>query len=197
MGMADINRAEMGKTDKSMKALMVEKLQKQKHYFENCPGCQIERLNDQQRGKVPYKNLSYIWAVSLCTSLPISSLFPFVYFMIRDFHIAKREEDIGYYAGFVGSSFMIGRALTSFFWGILSDRYGRKPIILIGTFSVAVFNTMFGLSTSFWMAISMRFLLGCFNSLLGTVRTYASEICREEHQALALSVVSTSRGIGL
>ncbi|PKI40282.1 hypothetical protein CRG98_039307 [Punica granatum] len=38
------------------------------------------------------------------------------------------------------------------------------------------------------MAIVRRFLLGCFNSLLGTVRAYASEICRDEHRALALSV---------
>ncbi|XP_038707119.1 probable peptide/nitrate transporter At3g43790 isoform X2 [Tripterygium wilfordii] len=117
--------------------------------------------------------------------------------MIRDFHIADKEEDIGYYAGFVGSSFMIGRALTSLLWGVAADRYGRKPIILIGTFSVVVFNALFGLSTSFWMALTMRFLLGCFNSLLGTIRAYASEVCREEHQALGLSVVSTSRGIGL
>ncbi|KAL1168844.1 hypothetical protein V6Z11_A05G108400 [Gossypium hirsutum] len=60
-----------------------------------------------------------------------------------------------------------------------------------------VFNTLFGLSTNFWMALSMRFFLGCFNSLLGTIRAYASEVCREEYRALALSVVSTSRGIGL
>ncbi|CAN1346564.1 Probable peptide/nitrate transporter At3g43790 [Linum perenne] len=113
-----------------------------------------------------------------------SSLFQ----QIKDFHIAEREEDIGFYAGFVGSSFMIGRALTSFFWGRLADRYGRKPVILIGTFSVVIFNTLFGLSSSFWMAISMRFLLGCFNSLLGTIRAYASEVCREEHRSLALSI---------
>ncbi|CAI9285066.1 unnamed protein product [Lactuca saligna] len=164
--------------------------------FHNCPGCKIDRLKEERTG-LPYAHLSYIWLVSLCTALPISSLYPFIYFMIRDFNIATQEEDIGYYAGFVGSSFMIGRALTSLFWGVLADRYGRKPIILIGTFSVFIFNTMFGLSSSFWMAISSRFLLGCFNSLLGTIRTYASEVCHEEYQALALSIVSTSRGIGL
>ncbi|KAF8398152.1 hypothetical protein HHK36_017078 [Tetracentron sinense] len=104
-----------------------------KVYYENCPGCKLDQRKETRR------------------ALPISSLFPFLYFMIRDFHIAKREEDIGYYAG---SSFMFGRALTSIFWGIIADRYGRKP-------------------------------------------SYASEICREEYQALGLSVVSTAWGIGL
>jgi hypothetical protein len=68
---------------------------------EDCPGCIIDRTKQQQRG-VPYLHLSFIWLVSLCTALPISSLFPYIYFMIRDFHIAKQEEDIGFYAGFVG-----------------------------------------------------------------------------------------------
>ncbi|KAJ8751473.1 hypothetical protein K2173_016689 [Erythroxylum novogranatense] len=168
----------------------------EKGYHENCPGCKVDRLKELERG-VPYKNLSYIWIVSLCTALPITSLFPFIYFMIRDFHIAKTEEDIGFFAGFVGSSYMIGRALTSVFWGWLADRHGRKPVILLGTASVVVFNTLFGLSTSFWMALSIRFILGSLNSLIATVRAYASEVCREEYQALSLSVVSTSRGIGL
>ncbi|KAM7522667.1 hypothetical protein LguiA_012569 [Lonicera macranthoides] len=171
-------------------------LKKEEVNLDKCPGCRTDRIKNAEIG-IPYKHLSYIWLVSLCTALPISSLYPFIYFMIRDFHIAKQEEDIGYYAGFVGSSFMVGRALTSVFWGVVADRYGRKPIILIGTFSVVIFNTLFGLSTSFWMALSMRFFLGGFNSLLGTIRAYASEICKEEHRALALSVVSTSRGIGL
>ncbi|XP_010251712.1 PREDICTED: probable peptide/nitrate transporter At3g43790 isoform X1 [Nelumbo nucifera] len=166
-----------------------------KVYYNGCPGCEVDRLKESQQ-QIPYKKFLYIWVVSLCTALPISSLFPYMYFMIRDFHIAKREEDIGFYAGFVGSSFMIGRALTSVFWGVVADRYGRKPVILIGTISVVIFNTLFGLSTSLWMAVSMRFLLGCFNCMLGPIRAYASEVCHEKYHALGQSIASTSRGIG-
>ncbi|KAB5551625.1 hypothetical protein DKX38_008936 [Salix brachista] len=61
-----------------------------------------------------------------------------VSFIIRDFHVAKREEDIGYYAGYVGSAFMFGRALTSVLWGMIADRYGRKPVIMFGTISVVM-----------------------------------------------------------
>lgn len=107
-----------------------------------------------------------------------------------------------------GSSFMIGRALTSVFWGIVADRYGRKPVILLGTIAVwvistfqvhvlaikvgflcsknivftlswlswlwvglrVIFNTLFGLSVNFWMAIITRFLLGSLNGLLGPIK---------------------------
>ncbi|KAM7472661.1 hypothetical protein LguiA_010844 [Lonicera macranthoides] len=167
-----------------------------KVYHENCPGCKVDQRKETQHG-LPIKELISIWMIVLCTALPISSLFPFLYFMIRDFQIAKKEEDIGFYAGYVGSSFMLGRALTSVFWGVVADRIGRKPVIIIGTSAVVIFNTLFGLSTNFWMAIATRFLLGSLNGLLGPIKAYACEVFREEYQALGLSTVSTSWGIGL
>jgi len=167
-----------------------------KEFYENCPGCKVDRLKETQHG-LPIKELVSVWIVVLCTALPISSLFPFLYFMIRDFKVAKTEEDVGYYAGYVGSSFMLGRALTSVLWGMIADRYGRKPVMIIGTATVVIFNTLFGLSVNFWMAISTRFLLGSLNGLLGPVKAYASEIFREEYQALGISAISTSWGIGL
>ncbi|XP_054815019.1 protein ZINC INDUCED FACILITATOR 1-like isoform X2 [Prosopis cineraria] len=117
--------------------------------------------------------------------------------MVRDFGIAEVEADISSYAGYVGSSYMLGRGLTSIPWGIFADRYGRKYAIVTGLVAVVVFNTLFGLSTSFWMAVSTRFLLGILNGSLGPIKAYASELFREEHQALGLSTVSSAWGIAL
>jgi len=141
----------------------------QKEYHPGCPGCAYDRKKDLQEG-LPYKEFLYIWMICLTTALPVSSLFPYLYFMIRDLHVAKRTEDIGFYAGFVGASFMLGRCLTSTVWGIAADRIGRKPIVMFGIFSVVIFNTLFGLSTSYWMAIATRFLLGALNGLLGPIK---------------------------
>ncbi|XP_026448941.1 protein ZINC INDUCED FACILITATOR-LIKE 1-like isoform X2 [Papaver somniferum] len=165
-------------------------------YYENCEGCKVDARKDEHKG-VPYKELFFIWVVCLASSLPISCLFPFLYFMIKDFHIAKKEEDIGFYAGFVGSAYMFGRALTSILWGMIADRYGRKPVIIIGTLAVVVMNALFGLSTKFWMAISTRFILGLLCGLLGPIKAYACEVCRPEHQAVGLSLITTSWGVGL
>ncbi|KAK4723234.1 hypothetical protein R3W88_026013 [Solanum pinnatisectum] len=167
-----------------------------KYEEEDCPGCKVEQLKRSNTG-IPVKPVLFISVVTLCASLPISSLFPFLYFMVRDFHIAEREEDISYYAGYLGSSFMLGRALTSILWGIIADRYGRKPVVVIGTITVLIFNALFGLSTNYWMAIVTRFLIGSLCGIIGTMRAYASEICRKEYHALGISAVSTSWGIGL
>ncbi|KAL0672670.1 hypothetical protein Bca4012_000650 [Brassica carinata] len=124
-------------------------------YHEHCPGCKVDQMKKSRRG-FPFSELLSVWIIVLCTALPISSLFPFLYFMISDFDIAKKEEDIG-----------------------------------------VIFNTLFGLSVNFWMAIITRFCLGSFNGLLGPIKAYAIEIFRDEYQGLALSAVSTAWGIGL
>ncbi|KAD4586480.1 hypothetical protein E3N88_24081 [Mikania micrantha] len=167
-----------------------------KSYHQGCPGCCVDQKKELQTG-LPIKEVLFIWIVALSVALPVSSLFPFLYFMIRDFNIAEKEEDISYYAGFVGSAYMIGRALTSVFWGVVADRYGRKPVFLLGTSTVVIFNTLFGFSVNYWMAIITRFLLGFLNGLLGPIKAYACELFREEHHALALSSISTAWGIGL
>lgn len=92
---------------------------------------------------------------------------------------------------------MVGRFLTSVQWGMASDRYGRKPVMITGVISVIVFHTLFGASTTFWMGLISRFLLGSFNGMLGTVKAYASEVCSERHQAISVSIVGTVWGLGL
>ncbi|XP_068483430.1 uncharacterized protein [Phaseolus vulgaris] len=83
------------------------------------------------------------------------------------------------------------RCLTSLLWGAIVDRIGRKPVILAGIISVVIFNTLFGLSKSFWMAILTRFLLGCFNGFLGPVRNCISTT---SHVVIGLIIGPSLRG---
>ncbi|URE08560.1 major facilitator superfamily antiporter [Musa troglodytarum] len=177
-------------------------------HHENCPGCKQDQRNQFHRG-IPYREFFYVWIVALCSGMfadATDTILPKFHqykvkskegSVIRDLDIAKREEDIGFYAGFVGSAFMLGRALTSILWGMVADRYGRKPVIVISLLAVIVFNTLFGLSTRYWMAIMTRTFLGFLSGLLGPIQAYASEVCRKEYQALGLSVVDTSWAMGL
>ncbi|XP_052135245.1 protein ZINC INDUCED FACILITATOR-LIKE 1-like isoform X1 [Oryza glaberrima] len=196
-----------------------------KVYHDGCPGCAMEQRKEEHKG-IPYKEFLFVAITTLASSLPISSLFPFLYFMvslismhsiqfhetyilqkilnafpslqqIRDLHIARTEEDIGFYAGFLGASYMIGRGFASILWGMVADRIGRKPVIIFSIFAVIVLNTLFGLSVKYWMAVTTRFLLGALNGLLAPIKAYSIEVCRAEHQALGLSIVSTAWGIGL
>ncbi|CAM0874378.1 unnamed protein product [Alopecurus aequalis] len=165
-------------------------------FYEGCPGCAMERKVENNMG-IPYKEFFFVGVTSLASALPISSLFPFLYFMIEDMHVAKTEQDIGVYAGILGASYMAGRFAGSLFWGVVADRVGRKPIIAFSLFTVVILNTLFGLSSKYWMALTTRLLLGSLNGMLAPMKAYCVEVCRPEHHALGLSVLSSSWGIGL
>ena len=56
--------------------------------------------------------------------------------------------------------------ITTIPYGIISDRYGRKPILLAGLIGSAVFLGLFGLSRSLPWAIASRALCGFFNGTI-------------------------------
>ncbi|KFK40610.1 hypothetical protein AALP_AA2G018300 [Arabis alpina] len=90
--------------------------------------------------------------------------------MIEDFGVAKTEKDIDFYAEFGAHSCLAEESSNLTLMGVMAYRFGRKPIILLGTITIAIFNALFGLSSNFWMAIGTRFLLGIFNCLLRTMK---------------------------
>ncbi|GJN41438.1 hypothetical protein PR202_gn00813 [Eleusine coracana subsp. coracana] len=130
----------------------------------------MEWRKANSNGRIPYKEFFFVGITTLASALPITCLFPFMYFMVRDFHIAKIEEDIGFYAGFLAASYMVGRACGAIFWGIVADYIGRKPVIVFSILSVVVLNTLFGLSTTYHMAIATRLVLGALNGLLAPIK---------------------------
>ncbi|CAM9890551.1 unnamed protein product, partial [Hapterophycus canaliculatus] len=62
----------------------------------------------------------------------------------------------GFYAGYVASAFTLGRFLSGYFWGHVSDSFGRKPVIIVGLTATAVLSLSFGFSTNYYAAISSR-----------------------------------------
>jgi MFS family permease len=99
------------------------------------------------------------------------------------------QDHAGYYAGWITGAFMLGRFLTSYKWGVISDRIGRKPVLLLGITSVLVFSLAFGLSTSLWFAIVSRFLLGLGNGIVGVSKTCISEICGKDHEVRGMGIM--------
>jgi MFS family permease len=79
--------------------------------------------------------------------------YPFVAFMILSFYPDLDETQLGYYSGVLEGSFHVGQLFGALIWGSLSDVIGRRPVLLSGLLWTAVSCTVFGLSTSYGMAI--------------------------------------------
>ena len=84
------------------------------------------------------------------------------------------------------------------FWGSLSDRYGRKPILMIGVLGNALAQLLFGLSTSLWMLFAARALAGILSSAtLPTAMAYVSDITTKEDRGKGMGMIGAAMGIGM
>ncbi|CAB1100441.1 unnamed protein product [Ectocarpus sp. CCAP 1310/34] len=103
----------------------------------------------------------------------------------------------GFYAGVVSSAFTLGRFLSGYFWGHVSDSCGRKLVIIIGLLTTTTVSLTFGLSTKYWVALSSRFALGLMNGITPAVRTILHDICGTEHVVQAFAYIDGTKAVGI
>ena len=116
--------------------------------------------------------------------------------MVEDFGIAKDPKDIGWYVGILASSFGVLQILTTMYWSNLSNRIGRKPIILLGLLGTSSSILMVGLSKTFWMAVIVRSLNGLLNGTVSLARTMISEITDDTNRSKAFSFFPVCWNVG-
>lgn len=111
------------------------------------------------------------------------SIFPYIYYMVESFGITRDSTQIAIYAGMVTSSFALAEFSTSVLWGRLSDRIGRKPVLLGGLAGTAISMIVFGFSTNLPMALIARALGGFLNGNIAVLQTTVAELVTvKEHQ---------------
>lgn len=91
------------------------------------------------------------------------SIFPYVYFMIKDFGVTQHESEISVYAGMVTSAFAFAEFSSGLAWGRLSDRIGRKPVLITGLAGTALSMLIFGFAPNLPVALLARALGGLLN----------------------------------
>ena len=135
---------------------------------------------------------------SLANAFVLINVFPYSGFMVLFLLPSTTPETTGTYAGFLASSFMIGRCVTAVEWGKIADRYGRVCVLQASLVLSAVFCILFGTSQSYRMALVWRFCLGAVNAITSTTKTLASEIGHgnEEKERRAMGLVVGMRSWG-
>ncbi|KAG6829995.1 hypothetical protein H0H92_002685 [Tricholoma furcatifolium] len=74
------------------------------------------------------------------------------------------------------SIFFFAECMSVYHWGRLSDKIGRRPVLLLGPFGLALAMTSFGLSRNFWMLVLSRCAQGIFNGNVGVAKSMMVEI---------------------
>lgn len=83
--------------------------------------------------------------------------------MILDFNITSDDRQIAMYAGMVTSAFAFAEFSTGVIWGKLSDKVGRKPVLITGLAGTGLSMLVFGFAPSLPVALLGRALGGFLN----------------------------------
>ena len=75
---------------------------------------------------------------------------------MEELKVTDDPSNIGLYSGSVDSIFALAQLFTTYQWGKLSDRIGRRPVLMMGLSGVVLSTTCFGLSNSLWAALISR-----------------------------------------
>lgn len=106
-------------------------------------------------------------------------------------------ENAATYAGLLIAAFSLAESLTGVFWGGLSDKFGRKPVLLLGCIGTMVSLLIVGMAKSFWVALLGRVLGGLLNGNAGVIQTMVGEIVTNPaHEPKAYSVMPFVWSIG-
>ena len=144
---------------------------------------------------LPKRQLMILAVIALAEQTAFNSLSPYLPKMASTFPEVDVGQ-VGMYVGLIASSFSAAQFVTNFFWGWLSDRVGRKPVILSGALLSAACFLMFGFCKTLWQAIVVQILLGFVNGNQGVFSTCLGEITDQSNQARAFKYLPAIYGAG-
>lgn len=101
------------------------------------------------------------------------------------------------FGGIISSVFSVLQFIFAPFWGGLSDRVGRRPILLYTVAGTALAYLVWALSGSFWLFLVSRVLAGIFGGNLSVATAAVADVTSREERAKAMGLVGAAFGLGL
>lgn len=144
---------------------------------------------------LPKKQMAVLAMIALAEQTALNSISPYLPDMASTFPEVESSQ-VGVYVGTIASAFALAQFATNYFWGWLSDRTGRKPVILLGTILTALCFVAFGFCKTLWQAILVQALMGIVNGNQGLVSTCLGEITDRSNQSQAFTYLPVLYGIG-
>ncbi|KAK2467257.1 hypothetical protein APHAL10511_000806 [Amanita phalloides] len=137
---------------------------------------------------LPWVQLAIVYLIQFAEPITATVIYPFIIQCVMETGITKGDErNAGYFAGIIQSAFFFAEAIAVVPWGMASDKFGRRPVLLLGPLGLAFAMLGFGMSTRFWPLVFFRCMQGIFNGNVGISKSVIGEITDSTNIAVAFS----------
>jgi DHA1 family tetracycline resistance protein-like MFS transporter len=131
---------------------------------------------------------------ALIDMVSIGLIIPVLPVLVGNFTASLAEQAFWY--GAVMFTFAVANFFGSPILGALSDRYGRRPILLIGFCGLACSLFVTALATRLWMLIAVRLLSGALMANMSVANAYVADITAPEDRARRFGQLGATMGVG-
>ncbi len=131
-----------------------------------------------------------IWVTIFIDLMGITLIIPYINDFVAD--LGGDEQAVG----FLLASYAAMQLLFAPVWGRISDRIGRRPVIIIGLAASTVAFTIFGSATKLWLLFASRMLAGIANANISTAQAYVADISSPSERAGRMGLIGAAFNLG-
>ena len=139
--------------------------------------------------------LGFIFVTVLFDMLAFGIAIPPLPKLISDF-VAGDTARASEYLGLFTTTFALMQFFFSPVLGMLSDRYGRRPVVLLSNFGLALDYTIMAMAPSLRWLFLGRILSGLSSSSIPTATAYISDVTAPEKRSQAFGLLGAAFGVG-
>ncbi len=138
------------------------------------------------------RNILLLFFTLVVVMMGFGMVIPILPFYVDSFGAGGSE------LGLLMATYAIMQFLFAPLWGNLSDRYGRKPILVLGVLGNALAQLLFGLSSALWMLFAARALAGILSSAtLPTAMAFVGDSTADEDRGGGMGILGAAMGVGM
>ncbi|KAE9978816.1 hypothetical protein BLS_000283 [Venturia inaequalis] len=144
----------------------------------------------------PATQLFILALIRVAEPIALTSIFPYAWKLVLHYEIGD-PHDAAFWAGILIAAFSLAEALSGMFWGSLSDRIGRKKVVILGSSGTVLSLLIVGLAPTFWIALLGRVIGGLLNGNVGVIQTMVGElVTNPKHEPKAYAIMPFVWSVG-
>ena len=94
-------------------------------------------------------------------------------------------------------AFTAAQLISAPWWGRFSDRYGRRPALLVGLTAAGIAYVVFAFANSIWLLLISRLVQGAGGGTVGVIQAYVADSVEPANRAKALGWLSAATNVGV